>query len=377
MRSRVRRWLRTLGALVDSRPRLRSAVSGGFARFYARRGADPVLLAEARATERQTPIAMTRATMRWAASLSGGASVPSRFRPERRIQSPVARELALERLDQALEVENDQELRRHRALLRAAGDPDDRDLAVHVQATLDRRLRAFATRTTSDLVVTPAAGHRVLCLLDDLLREAGHRPFLVSGTLLGVVRQGGLLEHDYDLDLGLLPGDGDVEAVGRTLAAHRDLTVTVDEERVWGTHVNGVAFDVFLHYEEAGRVFHATRAHAWWNTPFDLSPRALGNREFWCPDDVDTYLRENYGNWQQPVAWYHKSFDTPNRVFRDTPEALDYLFELAMNATGSKPDRFTAESAVRELATRFGIDLRHHFAASRILDDDGDITSRS
>ncbi len=371
MRSVVRRWLSTGGAAVDGRPRVRRVVSSAMARWYSALGADPVLIAEARAFEDQNSIAMTRGTMRWAASLTGRGTVPTRFRPERRLQSDESRSVALGLLDDALERRDDGELRRHRALLRAAVGDDHGDLVTHVRDTLERRLGSFATRGASGQALDPTAGFEALCALDDALRGAGLRPFLVSGTLLGAVRQGGLLEHDYDLDLGLLPGDGSATEVGAILEAHDDFTVTIDEERVWGTHKNGVAFDVFVHYLEDDRFFHATRAHAWWNSPFGLSPLKIGDREFWCPDDVETYLRENYGDWHQPVAFYHKSFDTPNRVFRDTPEALDHLFELVMNATGSVPDRFTAEAAVRELAAGFGIDLRHHFGASPLLDYDG------
>ena len=54
---------------------------------------------------------------------------------------------------------------------------------------------------------------------------------------------------------------------------------------------------------------------------------------FWVPDDVDTYLSENYGTWRSPIAFYHASFDTPNREYRDSAEALLYLFDAIVEAT--------------------------------------------
>jgi LicD family len=37
--------------------------------------------------------------------------------------------------------------------------------------------------------------------------EAGMRPFLMWGTLLGCVREGRFLRHDYDIDVGILADD--------------------------------------------------------------------------------------------------------------------------------------------------------------------------
>jgi LicD family len=38
-------------------------------------------------------------------------------------------------------------------------------------------------------------------------REAGMKPFLMWGTLLGHVREGGILKHDKDIDMGILAAD--------------------------------------------------------------------------------------------------------------------------------------------------------------------------
>jgi hypothetical protein len=361
--------------MIDRGARRRQRFATAMGRYYQLRGAHPTFVAEARATAAELPIAATRSTMRWAAALEGGSSMPRGFRPDRRLLSSEAKELAREVLRDRLAIEEDVQLRRHLAYLQRDLGPADPDLITFVRDTLDTRLAAFATSGPSGKSLAPAAGYEVLCILDDALRAAGHRPFLVSGTLLGVVREGGLLEHDYDLDLGLLPGDGDAASVGAVLEAVPGITVDVEEWRVWGKHSLGVDFDIFLHYEELDRYYHATRTHAWWNSPFELQALPLHERDFWAPADTATYLRENYGDWRSPTAFYHKSFDTPNREYCQSTEALMYLYELVTNATAAKKrDRFVAESAVRELARNFGIDLRHHFGSSSLLDDASDIS---
>jgi hypothetical protein len=384
--SATRKLMLRLTAAIDGTPKRRQIFAQLMARFYRSRGASPVIVDDALAQAAELPAAVTRSTMRWAAALEGGSSMPRGYRPDRRLISDDARSVALETLERNLGQKTNPstrrnagesvrlQMQRHRGYLRSDLGSNDPDLVAFVRETLDQRLTTIATSMPAGRSLASGMGFEVLGLLDDALRAAGMRPFLVSGTLLGAVRQGGLLDHDYDLDIGLLPHDGTAEDVGVILQAEPNFTVTVEEHRVWGTHAGGVDFDVFTHYAEADRYWHATLTHRWWNTPFELGPIALGGREFWAPVDHETYLRENYGDWGQPIAFYHKSFDTPNREYCASTEGLLYLYELIVNATGPNPDRFVAESAVRDLARSFDIDLRHHFGASSLLGPEADIS---
>ena len=119
---------------------------------------------------------------------------------------------------------------------------------------------------------------------------------------------------------------------------------------------HGAAFDVFCHYAEGDRWYHSTPTHRWWNSPFHLVRAPLNGREFWVPDDTDTYLTENYRNWHRAVAFYDKNFDTPNLEYIANREALLYLYERTVESL-ERGDRFGCESAVRELAKGFGIDF--------------------
>lgn len=369
-----------IAGMADRNRFVRHAVARGAARFYLAKGASKVIVDDALAQIDEMPVASTRSTMRWAAALVGNSSFPIRYRPDKRLRSPEAiaeaRRLIEDLLDSGtLSKADDAEARRYRAYLQRHLPPDDPALVDFVTTELNKRLKAFATQGDKAMVLEPAEGFAVLTELHQLLSAAGMRPFLVSGTLLGVVRDGGLLAHDYDLDIGLLPGDGTAEQVAEILDASGNFgPLNVEKYRVWGDHHSGVAFDVFLHYEERGRYYHATLTHAWWNSPFGLEPVDIHDQTFWIPDDTETYLRENYGDWRAPIAFYHKSFDTPNREYCNSAEALLYLYDLIVGATTNRGNRFIAESATRELARTFGIDMRHHFGSSRLLDDDADIS---
>ena len=50
------------------------------------------------------------------------------------------------------------------------------------------------------------------------LKDAGHKVFLNSGALLDLVPDGKLIDHDNDIDLGIIKGAGDQDAVVAELA---------------------------------------------------------------------------------------------------------------------------------------------------------------
>lgn len=369
MRPRLEASLQGLVRGLNASPRRRRWAGRAFGLYYRLRGAHPALVADAIGQAEGLHIAATRSTMRWAAALERGDPVPETFRPDRRLVTPDGRAEALRLLERRLEAVDDPVLRRHRSYLLSDRGLADPELREFVETSLDKRLAIAAVAAPAKRGFDTERSFALLCLLDDQLSAAGLEPFLVSGTLLGQVRHGRLLDQDYDIDVGLVPGDGDAALVGEILGSTAGLTVTVEDWRVWGTDHHGAAFDVFCHYAEGDRWYHSTPTHRWWNSPFHLVRAPLNGREFWVPDDTDTYLTENYRNWHRAVAFYDKNFDTPNLEYIANREALLYLYERTVESL-ERGDRFGCESAVRELANGFGIDLRSHFAASPLLAND-------
>lgn len=187
----------------------------------------------------------------------------------------------------------------------------------------------------------------------------------MSGTLLGVIRDGDFMAHDYDIDLGLMPGT-DLESIpGLVSAAGYD--TFVEGDRIVAVHSSGARTDLFPHTERDGKYWHGSLVHEWWNTPFELAPFEMHGRRLWTPDEPERYLDENYGDWSQPVAFYDISFDTPNRVYRQTPAALLHLHSRCVIGLRTG-DRWLTESAARELRDHFGVDVTEFLANSSLLD---------
>lgn len=155
--------------------------------------------------------------------------------------------------------------------------------------------------------------------------------YAISGTLLGIVREGGWLPHDYDIDLGVDAAGLDFEALQRAFAKVPGFTVKrVDHQlriarsadgsrRVeWLPvmlkliHRTGINVDVFVHHLEDGICWHGSMIHRWDNTPFEITEYRLGPVSVPGPANADLYLTENYGEWRVPVTEFSSTTGTPN-----------------------------------------------------------------
>lgn len=145
----------------------------------------------------------------------------------------------------------------------------------------------------------------------DALARAGARPFLVDGTLLGAVREGSLMAHDKDVDLGVFIESWRPECVTAMQRAgfeHRRTFGSAERGLELSFRRRDLKLDVFMYYLDGDVRYHA----AWpkGQAPirydyqaFDLAPIALAGREFMAPADPEAFLVAKYGeDWRVPVA---------------------------------------------------------------------------
>ncbi len=170
----------------------------------------------------------------------------------------------------------------------------------------------------------------------------GINPFLVSGTLLGCIRENRLLGHDKDIDLGVTE-QVSPDQIREVFNCSPRFIVreTVAEHTVYVEHANGTALDVFVHRQRDGRIWHEGSKARWWNTPFDLESRSFLGTTFLVPRDCDRYLVENYGCWQRPQKDFETFVDTPNmEVAHPDQLALYFLNRLKSYARSGKRELF-------------------------------------
>lgn len=167
-----------------------------------------------------------------------------------------------------------------------------------------------------------ASAEDTLVTVNQCLRAAGLRPFLMSGTLLGYARDGALLPHDKDIDLGLL-GWEDQFTVAQALleAGHFDLDLaqlTGHNRFVISARDlrNGMVVDFFFFHDRGDHFLHGIDFDLGFTQNFRFSRFGLRDVDFLgetfsVPDDVDTNLTENYGDWRTPVKSYVVTVEAP------------------------------------------------------------------
>jgi len=335
---------------VERRPRLKElstdiiVLAGRFV------GVHPLFLAEARRNSTRHTIVQTLRTVQWAFAIQHGRSVAGISQPDRLVLGVAPREHAARLLETY--PANDAIAASHRL---AMISNDLREILLNGQLRITEALASAARTPPAQKVKLGTSAPDVLQSISQILAQAEIEVFLISGTLLGAFREKRLLAHDSDLDIGFGPGPHTTQDVLEAFSSHGAFTATRRGECVVVRHCeSGITCDVFRHWLRDGKIWHGTLIHEWWNTPFELGKIQLGEHEYRAPLDPGFYLSENYADWQQPVAFYATEFDTPNRVYRSTPEALRFLIEMTIKSIAAG-DRFGATQAVAALENEFGM----------------------
>ena len=156
-------------------------------------------------------------------------------------------------------------------------------------------------------------------------REAGATPFLMWGTLLGCVRENGLMAHDGDLDLGLNFGQYNRKPAWVAAMRRRGYSLDFDQRSKFRfghpRHSLHIDIDVFFPWE--GRIVCSSVADDGHFSAEGFSPEAFHNlREVdfldglrvFIPDPPAPVLEAVYGEWRVPNPGYDSSQGPRNRL---------------------------------------------------------------
>ena len=171
--------------------------------------------------------------------------------------------------------------------------------------------------------------------------------FVVSGTFLGLVREGDFLKHDVDIDLGINYEDLLFDEIISKIKSTNFFFIKKIEYLNQGYFVNdnyinsdpkklvlikvihktGLNIDLFIHYREKEICWHGSSYHRWDNHLFELKKYCLKGIDVLGPKNADLYLKENYGNWRIPVREFNYSTGTPNLSIARNPLSVAMLLK--------------------------------------------------
>ena len=185
--------------------------------------------------------------------------------------------------------------------------------------------------------------------------------YVISGTLLGLHREGDFLKHDYDIDIGINSNDIILEefvcqlkSLNSFVVKKIDCHLEVMKDGGKGyymkktpslvkiVHCSGMHIDVFLHHHEKSTYWHGSVIHRWENSPFELERRLLRGVVVNAPKDADLYLTENYGNWKTPIVDFECTTGTPNLVISRNLLSISLFIKkliVASHASRSEYDK--------------------------------------
>lgn len=177
-----------------------------------------------------------------------------------------------------------------------------------------------------------------LSALKEYLDLVGIPFFLISGTLLGCIRENKLLGHDKDIDVGVWDEytPKQLQTILQSSGCFYTLPIYSSNILVI-RHCNGITIDIFIHYREENDFWHAGKKNKWHNSPFELIPHYFLGNYYLIPKNYDLYLTENYGSdWHIPQLNFDSTLDAPNVEIFSRDEFIIYLYKQLLSPKGIK-----------------------------------------
>ena len=209
-----------------------------------------------------------------------------------------------------------------------------------------------------------------------LLHKTGYKAFACSGSLLGLVRENGLLAHDKDIDIGVAFEQLDeiVALLSNYGWSEYKNSYGLINPRAMRHKESGLMLDVCGHLqEESGKViaglwmdkipFEENRITEY--EMFDVCEVATKHGTIWQIQNPQSYLSQLYGDWQIPDSEFDTIIMAKNlRSFSPLTKhyALDKLFTAITQQNFSKAKSIVNTCLKHEPKDTLYLSVKHYLS---------------
>jgi len=190
----------------------------------------------------------------------------------------------------------------------------------------------------------PVLAGQALTALQTALDQCGHKIFLVSGTLLGYAREGQLLGHDKDIDVGIMGWINQFDVINAIIQSKEFYvdTASFGKENAYIVPIQHIdtqtAIDVFIYRHEDEKLMTGVNSRFGYLqkfafTPFDIQPIDFLGITLHAPSNIDLNMEENFGEgWKISDPDYISHLESPSTV---DPGGLVYQLVGRLNIYGA------------------------------------------
>lgn len=174
----------------------------------------------------------------------------------------------------------------------------------------------------------------------DFLDANNIKAFPDGGSLLGLYRDGKLMDYDKDTDIGIIVNNNqEVLNIIKLLSANEnficskieylDLHKNILNISVSNKQIDGIT-DIFFYYKKANFIYvgiNTNTSNIYWKySAFDLRKIKFNNHEYYIPDNTERFLTELFGEtWREHINVWDSLVNCPNI----TPESKLAVFYFA------------------------------------------------
>ena len=179
----------------------------------------------------------------------------------------------------------------------------------------------------------------------DFLDANNIKAFPDGGSLLGLYRDGKLMDYDKDTDIGIIVNNNDeilniikILSANKNFICHKKENLDTNKKflniSVSNKQSDGIT-DIFFYHKKGKFLFTGLNTELcdfyWKYSYFDLIKTKFNNKEYYVPDNIERYLVELFGDtWKEHISVWDSLLNCPN-IPQSSQLAVFYFGSIRMH----------------------------------------------